>query len=145
MSDVSIPHHAELSIQNYTLFLPFRDLRNDVETAAFPGEFGTTLDVTNLVMSRALCGVRMSFGFRVTLSCDVRAGFSVRIPAGFRVAYWREIGTGSRANSPASSRPRRVRGQGGGYAPRGRGGRANIHGVSHTFDALFFVEQIQLS
>ena len=71
------------------------------------------------------------------------AGFSSWIPAGFRVAYWHELGTASRANLPGSSRPRVApAGKEGGTLPRGWGGRADTHGVSHALDTLFFVEQI---
>ena len=140
MSDVSISHRAELSIQNYTLFLPFRDLRNDVETAGFPGEFGTTPDLTHIVISRATTARECLSVSELLCRAMCARGF----PCGFRpVSEW-HIGTKSaplRANSPASSRPRRVRGQRGGYAPRGRGGRADTHGVVHAHDTLFFVEQ----
>ena len=125
----------------YTLFLPFRDLRSDVETAVFPGGIRHNSRVDTYRHVAGNCGASMSFGFRLTLACDVRAGFSVQIPAGFRVACWHELATASRANSPASSRPRRVRGQKGGTRPGVGGGRANIHGVVHAHDTLFFVEQ----
>ena len=64
----------------------------------------------------------MSFGFRVTLSCDVRAGFSVWIPVGFRVAYWHGLGTASREFTRVESAVPRSRAKGGGTLPRGRGG-----------------------
>ena len=141
MSDVSISHHDELSIQNYTLFLSFRNLCRDVETAGFPGEFGTTPDLTHIVISRATAERECLSVSELLCRAMCARGF----PCGFRpVSAWR-IGTKSaplRANSPASSRPRRVRGQnGGGTLPESRGGRADTHGVVYTHDTLFFVEQ----
>ena len=86
MSDVSIPHHAELSIQNYTLFLPFRDLRSDVETVGFPGEFGTTPDLTPIVISRATAARECLSVFELLCRAMCAGGF----PYGFRpVSAWR--------------------------------------------------------
>ena len=125
MSDVSISHYAELSIQNYTLFLSFCDLRSDIETAVFPREFGTTLDLTHIVISRATAAREcLSVSELLCRAMFVR-GFSAWTPAGFRVAYWHEIGTASRVNSLASSRPRVASvGKGGGVRARGPGGVA---------------------
>ncbi len=104
MSDVNISHYADLSIQNYTLFLSYCDVRSDAENPVFPGEFGNTLDLTHIVISRATAAREcLSVSELLCRAMCVR-GFSAWTPAGFCVVYWHAIDTASRANSPASSR-----------------------------------------
>ncbi len=87
MSDAIISHNAELAIQNYTLFLSFPDLGRHVETALFPREFGTTLDLTLIVISRATAARECLSVSDLLCRAMCVQEFSAQIPGSFRVPY----------------------------------------------------------